>query len=76
MFGTKQEAVEHAVEMADRTGASFCIVSGRKRDAAVFRVYPLKGFGLPPGGKLEKVVEPKTERPPLEPREKTSTNGF
>ena len=76
MFGTKQEALEHAAEMADRTGASMCIVSGSKKGATVFRVYPLKGFGLPPGGKLEKVVEPKTERPPLEPREKTSTNGF
>ena len=34
---------------AESRGESFCIVSGLKRGRRIFRVYPMKGFGLPPG---------------------------
>jgi hypothetical protein len=52
------------------------VVTGIKNNAKIYRIYPLKGFGLPPGGILEEVVVPEIERTEIEPREKTSTNGF
>lgn len=53
-----------------------CIVSGKKDGRRVFRVYSMRGFGLPAGGTLEEVVKPDIERIEPEPPEKTSTNGF
>jgi len=76
LYGTLDEAVAQATIMADLRGSSFCVVSGRKKGVPVFRIYPLKGFGLPPGGTLDRVVEPRTERLEIEPQEKNSSNGF
>ncbi len=69
-------ARSEAVARAKSSGESFCIVSGKKSKLMVYRVYPLKGFGLPSGGTLEEVVEPAVERVEIEPQEKTSSNGF
>ena len=69
-------ALQEASEKANHRGESFCVVTGIKNNVKIYRIYPLKGFGLPPGGILEEVVVPETERTEIEPREKTSTNGF
>ncbi|MBN2585804.1 MAG: hypothetical protein JXA64_08635 [Candidatus Fermentibacteraceae bacterium] len=69
-------AMEEAARKADSLGESFCIVSGMKNGKKLFRVYPLRGFGLPAGGMLEDVIEPRVERVEQEPPEKNSTNGF
>ena len=69
-------ARSEAAARAKISGESFCIVSGKKSEHVVYRVYPLKGFGLPPGGTLEEVVEPAVKRKEIEPQEKTSSNGF
>jgi len=69
-------ARSEAAARAKSSGESFCIVSGKKNERTVYRVYPLKGFGLPHGGTLEEVVEPAVERREIEPQEKTSSNGF
>ena len=61
---------------AKSLGEYFCIVSGMKNSRKTFRIYPMKGFGLPQGGTLEEVVAPEVERVEPEPREKTSSNGF
>jgi len=53
-----------------------CIVSGMKNGRRIFRVYSMRGFGLPAGGMLEEVIQPDVERIEPEPPEKTSTNGF
>lgn len=62
--------------LAAATGEPACIVSGRKDGALIYRVYSMKGFGLPAGGTLEEVVLPAVERVDPEPPEKISTNGF
>jgi len=69
-------AIEDARARTKRTGEPFCVVSGRKRGRLIYRVYPLSGFGLPAGGRLEEVVEPVRERLRPEPPEKISSNGF
>jgi hypothetical protein len=69
-------ALQEASEKADLRGESFCVVSGMKNNVKIYRIYALKGFGLPPGGILEEVVAPEIERTETEPTEKTSTNGF
>ena len=69
-------ARSEAAARAKSSGESFCIVSGKKSEHVIYRVYPLKGFGLPSGGTLEEVVEPAVERMEIEPQEKTSSNGF
>lgn len=69
-------ALQEATEKADLLGESFCVVSGIKNNVKIYRIYTLKGFGLPPGGMLEEVVAPEIERTEIEPPEKTSTNGF
>lgn len=69
-------ALQEASGKADLLGESFCVVSGMKNNVKIYRIYALKGFGLPPGGILEEVVAPKIERKETEPTEKTSTNGF
>lgn len=61
---------------ANSLGESICVVSGMKGNRKIFRTYPLKGFGLPPGGTLEEVIEPEVERMEPEPPEKISSNGF
>lgn len=76
MFTDLNTALREATGKADLLGESFCVVSGIKNDAKIYRIYPLKGFGLPPGGTLEEVVAPKVERTEIEPPEKISTNGF
>ncbi len=68
--------MEHAAGTAESTGVPQCVVSGRVKGVPVFAVYPLPGFGLPPGAVLEEVVRPSRERSLPEPPEKTSTNGF
>lgn len=69
-------ARSEAAARAKNSGESFCIVSGKKNECMIYRVYPRKGFGLPPGGVLEEVVTPEIERIEIEPQEKISTNGF
>lgn len=69
-------AVEDARRRAERARESFCVVSGMKKGRLIYRIYPMKGFGLPPGGRLEEVIEPSVERVQLEPPEKISSNGF
>lgn len=76
MHYDRQAALEEASRSADSLGEPFCVVSGTKNGRRVFRVYPMKGFGLPPGGRLEEVVNPEVERIQPEPPEKISTNGF
>ncbi len=71
-----KEALAEARTRAESMGEAFCVVSGMKNGARIFRVYPMKGFGLPQGGRLEEVVEPRVERIDPEPPEKISTNGF
>lgn len=72
----RSPAVEQARRTAESTGVPQCVVSGRVGGVPVFAVYPLPGFGLPPGAVLEEVVHPARERTLPEPPEKTSTNGF
>lgn len=69
-------ARSEASARAKSSGESFCVVSGKKNERLVYRVYPLRGFGLPAGGTLEEIVEPAVERMEIEPQEKTSSNGF
>lgn len=76
MHETLDAARREAAVRAENLGESFCIVSGMKNTGRIYRVYPLRGFGLPPGGILEQVVNPLVERTVLEPPEKTSSNGF
>ncbi|MBD3276777.1 MAG: hypothetical protein GF388_00605 [Candidatus Aegiribacteria sp.] len=71
-----KEAVREAGRKAENLGEPFCVVSGFKKGVRIFRLYPMKGFGLPPGGTLEKVVNPVVEREDPEPPEKISSNGF
>lgn len=71
-----EAAIKEAGSRADALGEPFCVVSGRKRGRLVYRVYPVSGFGLPAGGRLEEVVEPARERIRPEPPEKISSNGF
>jgi len=71
-----KSALREASETANRIGESICVVSGTKNGTKVYRTYPLKGFGLPPGGTLEEVVTPEIERNEPEPQEKISSNGF
>ncbi len=71
-----KSALREASEKAERLGESFCVVSGIKNNRIVYRTYPLKGFGLPPGGTLEEVIAPQVEREKPEPPEKISSNGF
>ncbi len=71
-----EPALLEASETANRVGESICVVSGTKKGKKVYRIYPLKGFGLPPGGTLEEVVKPRIERNKPEPQEKISSNGF
>jgi hypothetical protein len=70
------DALHDAEARAKIMGEPFCVVSGRKNGKLIYRIYPMRGFGLPPGGRLEEVVHPLKERVTPEPREKTSTNGF
>lgn len=76
MYTELEAAIAEAKVRADAMGESFCVVSGSKNGKIVYRVYPMRGFGLPAGGLLEEVVEPRTEREFIEPPEKTSSNGF
>lgn len=69
-------AVIDAKERAERMRESFCVVSGIKEGRCIYRVYSMRGFGLPAGGRLEEVVEPSTGRIEPEPPEKISSNGF
>ncbi|MFO8182553.1 MAG: hypothetical protein R6U39_00130 [Candidatus Aegiribacteria sp.] len=69
-------ALEEARRSARGLGEPFCVVSGRKNGRLIYRVYPMRGFGLPPGGRLEEVVRPEVERVRPEPPEKLSSNGF
>ena len=69
-------ALREASEKAEHLGESICVVSGLKNSEIIYRTYPLKGFGLPPGGTLEEVIAPKVERERPEPPEKISSNGF
>jgi len=69
-------ALREASSIAERLGESICVVSGIKNSEIIYRTYPLKGFGLPPGGTLEEVIAPKVERERPEPPEKISSNGF
>lgn len=76
MYETLMEARREAAQRAENQGESFCIVSGRKNGKKLFRIYAMRGFGLPPGGILEEVVDPVLKRFEIEPQEKTSSNGF
>ena len=76
MYEYLDAARSEAASRAKSSGKSFCIVSGKKNERMVYRVYPLRGFGLPAGGTLEEVVKPAVERMEIEPQEKTSSNGF
>jgi hypothetical protein len=69
-------ALREASEKAELHGESICVVSGMKNSKKIYRTYPLKGFGLPPGGTLEEVIAPEVEREKPEPPEKISSNGF
>ena len=69
-------ALREASEQAKRLCEYICVVSGMKNNKRIFRTYPLKGFGLPPGGTLEEVIAPAVEREKPEPPEKISSNGF
>jgi len=69
-------ALREASEKAKLHGESICVVSGMKNNNRIYRIYPLKGFGLPPGGRLEEVVAPEVERNRPDPPEKISSNGF
>ena len=69
-------ALREALEKSERLGESICVVSGMKNNKKIYRTYPLKGFGLPPGGTLEEVIAPEVEREQQEPPEKISSNGF
>ncbi|MCK4806074.1 MAG: hypothetical protein KAT09_00435 [Candidatus Aegiribacteria sp.] len=69
-------ALREASEKAMRLGEFICVVSGIKNSRKIYRIYPLKGFGLPPGGTLEEVIAPEVEREKPEPPEKISSNGF
>jgi len=69
-------ALREASNKADRLGEPFCVASGSKNSTKIYRTYPLRGFGLPPGGTLEEVIAPEVERVEPEPPEKTSSNGF
>lgn len=76
MHESLDAARSEAAVRAKNSGESFCIVSGKKNECKIYRVYPQKGFGLPPGGVLEEFVTPAIERKEIEPQEKTSCNGF
>lgn len=76
MYENIELAEEEARRRADRLGESFCIVSGFKSGRLIYRIYPSHGFGLPPGGRLERVIDPEVERSTPEPPEKISSNGF
>jgi hypothetical protein len=76
MHSSIESARNEATTLASATGEPACVVSGRKDGAMIFRVYSMKGFGLPAGGTLEEVVLPAVERIDPEPPEKDSTNGF
>ena len=76
MHNNLDAARSEAAARAKTSGESFCIVSGRKNERMIYRIYPRKGFGLPSGGTLEEVVSPEIERIEIEPQEKISTNGF
>ncbi len=69
-------ALKEASEKVKRLCESICVVSGMKNNMKIYRTYPLKGFGIPPGGTLEEVVRPEVERERPEPPEKISSNGF
>lgn len=76
MYSERDAAVSQAIAMANKLGEAFCVVSGMKNGRMIYRIYPLEGFGLPPGGTLEEVAQPEVERRKVEPQEKISTNGF
>jgi len=76
MHSNMDSAMKEASSRAGAAGEPMCIVSGMKDGRMIYRVYPMKGFGLPAGGTLEEVVQPDIERIEPEPPEKTSTNGF
>ncbi len=72
----RTSALEKARQRAESSGTPQCVVSGRIGGVPAFAVIPLAAFGLPAGATLEEVVYPSRERIPVEPPEKTSTNGF
>ena len=76
MYSDRNAALNQAKSMAAKLGEAFCVVSGMKNGDLIYRIYPLEGFGLPPGGTLEEVVHPRVQRREVEPQEKISTNGF
>ena len=69
-------ALREASEKAKHLCEHICVVSGMKNNRKIYRTYPIKGFGLPPGGTLEEVIAPEVERERPEPPEKISSNGF
>jgi len=75
-YATIEQARCIAQTRAESSGSVYCVVSGRVKGVPVFAVYPLSGFGLPAGAVFEETIHPSRERIPLEPPEKTSTNGF
>ena len=76
MHSSMGSAMEEASSRAGAAGEPMCVVSGMKDGRRIYRVYPMRGFGLPAGGTLEEVVQPAVERVETEPPEKTSANGF
>ncbi len=78
LFMELDEALSEARRMADLHGTPRCVISkfSQKRGRTVYRNLPLAGFGLPAGWTFEEAVEPHSERPLIEPPEKSSTNGF
>ncbi len=78
LFTDRGEALAEAARLAGAKGAASCVVSrfSPKRGVTVYRIMPMRGFGLPPGWTFEETVEPGRERIEIEPPEKSSTNGF
>jgi len=75
-FANLQEITEAAEKAAEREGIPFLIICNPSRKEKKYTALPSRGFGLPEGFFIERMIRPSQERVELDPPEKTSTNGF
>jgi hypothetical protein len=75
-FADLEEITKAAGKAAEREGIPFYIICNPSREEKKYTALPSRGFGLPEGFFIEKMIRPSQERVELDPPEKTSTNGF
>lgn len=75
-FADLEEIIQAAEKAAEREGIPFLIICNPTREEKKYTALPSRGFGLPEGFFIERMIRPLEERVELDPPEKTSTNGF